>query len=317
MDQSGGQQPRIVELTHDGGYRGREGLFGRVEAFRFTSRSSGRMLISTLPMGRVTVASVQSVGHDIVLVEPSRATLLAPLAGSLAVDTGNLGLSAGAGGCLLVRTGYRKTSVRPPDSQGMFRAAVVLVPQRRYAPAHRRRPGLAVGSAEANATASALRDHLTYLLREHANPASPLLRPAALRASEALVLDLAAALDELDQPPDLGERPASEAHVRRAEEIMRACSDDPLSIEDLAQELGIGMRALQLAFRLRRGISPRTALTALRLERARERLLQPTPGASVTEAALASGFTHFGRFAQSYRARFGEAPSETLRRARQ
>ena len=37
---------------------------------------------------------------------------------------------------------------------------------------------------------------------------------------------------------------------------------------------------------------------------------------AVTEVALACGFEHLGRFSTRYRDRFGESPSETLRRAR-
>ena len=40
------------------------------------------------------------------------------------------------------------------------------------------------------------------------------------------------------------------------------------------------------------------------------------PGTSVTTVALNWGFDHFGRFAANYRQRFGEAPRETLQRAR-
>jgi AraC-like DNA-binding protein len=37
---------------------------------------------------------------------------------------------------------------------------------------------------------------------------------------------------------------------------------------------------------------------------------------SVTDVAFRWGFTHPGRFADAYRERFGQASSETLRRAR-
>lgn len=42
----------------------------------------------------------------------------------------------------------------------------------------------------------------------------------------------------------------------------------------------------------------------------------PGPDISVTETALRWGFGHLGEFAGEYRARFGERPSDTLRRAR-
>ena len=49
---------------------------------------------------------------------------------------------------------------------------------------------------------------------------------------------------------------------------------------------------------------------------AREELLRCGDGTSVTDVATRFGFSHFGRFSQQYRHRFGETPSSTLRRAR-
>ena len=47
----------------------------------------------------------------------------------------------------------------------------------------------------------------------------------------------------------------------------------------------------------------------------REHLRQADPALhTVTETAYRYGFTHMGRFAAEYRARFGEAPSTTLGR---
>jgi transcriptional regulator GlxA family with amidase domain len=40
------------------------------------------------------------------------------------------------------------------------------------------------------------------------------------------------------------------------------------------------------------------------------------PGLTATTIAYDCGFAHLGEFAQSYRSRFGEHPSETLRRAK-
>jgi transcriptional regulator GlxA family with amidase domain len=36
----------------------------------------------------------------------------------------------------------------------------------------------------------------------------------------------------------------------------------------------------------------------------------------VTDTALRWGFSHFGRFAESYRAQYGQTPNQTLRSAK-
>jgi transcriptional regulator GlxA family with amidase domain len=99
-------------------------------------------------------------------------------------------------------------------------------------------------------------------------------------------------------------------------EIMRTRSDEPLSMVDLARELGLGVRSLQLAFQTVLGEGPRARLTRIRLERARERLLAGDPHDEVTTIALDCGFTHLSRFAGAYLRAYGERPSDTLARRR-
>jgi AraC-like DNA-binding protein len=105
--------------------------------------------------------------------------------------------------------------------------------------------------------------------------------------------------------------------VRQAEEMMDAGSDDPLSVLEIAQALGVSLRSLQLAFaEVHDGQSPRDVLNRMRLEKARQRLLAANGDGQVTTIALDSGFYHLSRFAQSYARAFGERPSETLARRR-
>jgi tetratricopeptide (TPR) repeat protein len=54
----------------------------------------------------------------------------------------------------------------------------------------------------------------------------------------------------------------------------------------------------------------------LRLSLARQRLLDADHEATVTDIALASGFSQLGRFAVQYREHFGELPSQTLKQRR-
>jgi AraC-like DNA-binding protein len=105
--------------------------------------------------------------------------------------------------------------------------------------------------------------------------------------------------------------------VRQAEEMMDANSDEPLSILEIAQALGISLRSLQLAFaEVHEGQSPRDVLNCMRLEKARQRLIAANGEGQVTTIALDSGFHHLSRFAHAYARTFGERPSETLARRR-
>jgi AraC-like DNA-binding protein len=110
-------------------------------------------------------------------------------------------------------------------------------------------------------------------------------------------------------------RPISTRRVRGAEALLRQRADEPISIAALAEEIGVGLRSLQLSFREVHGMGPRQVLSRLRLERARDRLLRADPSEQVTTIALDCGFTHLSRFAEAYRQAFGERPRETLRRS--
>lgn len=292
-------------------------LFGKVDSFVFADRRNGRMVVEARELGQVTVASVRSTGHEISLDETNRLTFLVPLSGRLAIEAQGRDLGAAKGGAIVARPGYRRTVVGPATPADQFRASVLLGPapklgtSRAAAP-----PGVAFPATEASAPARALQGFLAYYLEEISSPESPLLTSGAARLAEAMLLDLLFALGETIGTAADRQLAPSAQRVRLAEEIMRARHDEPLTIEELAQEVGVSPRALQLAFQVHRGESPRSVLGGVRLDQARERLLLAVPGATVTDVALACGFSHFGRFAAAYRRRFGETPSETLHRAR-
>lgn len=50
-----------------------------------------------------------------------------------------------------------------------------------------------------------------------------------------------------------------------------------------------------------------------RLKLVNQTLKTKTPGITVTQAAIASGFTNLGIFARYYHEQYGEKPSRTLR----
>jgi AraC-like DNA-binding protein len=104
--------------------------------------------------------------------------------------------------------------------------------------------------------------------------------------------------------------------VRRSEEYMRAHLKEAISIIDLLRICGCSRSVLFAAFRNARGYTPMEFLTEQRLQSAREKLLTSHLEASVSSIALDCGFINLGRFSQVYRKRFGERPSDTLRKGR-
>jgi AraC-like DNA-binding protein len=113
-------------------------------------------------------------------------------------------------------------------------------------------------------------------------------------------------------------RPAPAAapfFVRRAEEFVREHFREFLTVETLANVVGVSTRTLFAGFREYRGTTPMAYLRDTRLDRARASLLagEANDTAQVTNIALDCGFAHLGRFAASYRSRFGESPSTTAR----
>jgi AraC-like DNA-binding protein len=103
--------------------------------------------------------------------------------------------------------------------------------------------------------------------------------------------------------------------VRRAEDYIRAHYADTLTVEKLARIAGVSVRTLFSGFRDFRQVTPMAYLKTVRLEKAHAALQggEVEGGTGVTQIALDAGFSHLGRFAQDYRARFGELPSATVR----
>lgn len=85
----------------------------------------------------------------------------------------------------------------------------------------------------------------------------------------------------------------------------------PTTVGQLCLDLGVSRRTLQNGFQRVLDVSPLAYLKAVRLHQARQALKRVS---SVTEAATAFGFWHFGHFSRDYQAMFGEPPSATLRR---
>jgi AraC family ethanolamine operon transcriptional activator len=84
---------------------------------------------------------------------------------------------------------------------------------------------------------------------------------------------------------------------------------------ELAERVGVSVRTLQSATQAICGMSPHRYSRVLRLWSVRRQLRSGPGRRSVKACAIAHGFWHLSEFAASYRAAFGELPSETLHRS--
>ena len=98
------------------------------------------------------------------------------------------------------------------------------------------------------------------------------------------------------------------AHLTAAIKRMRETIEAPLSAAELADEIGISTRQLERLFGRYLNTSPKRYFMELRLEKARNLLVQSE--ASVLEIALACGFESSGHFARVYRNAYGVTPME-------
>jgi AraC-like DNA-binding protein len=105
--------------------------------------------------------------------------------------------------------------------------------------------------------------------------------------------------------------------VQRVEEFCRRHPGEPLSIAQLSSVAGVSERSLRNAFYDVYTTSPKRYLKLLQLHQVR-RALRAVCGedGTVTNVATLHGFYELGRFAGEYKAFFGEAPSQTLQKAR-
>jgi AraC-like DNA-binding protein len=120
------------------------------------------------------------------------------------------------------------------------------------------------------------------------------------------------------QPSSLSdghEKPAARIlprHVKSVVDYIQAYPEQPMDLGTLTAIAGCSARSLNSRFHENLGISPMRYLRELRMEKARQDLLDPQKPRSVTDVAMHWGFYQLGRFAHDYRQRFNESPRDTL-----
>jgi AraC family ethanolamine operon transcriptional activator len=103
--------------------------------------------------------------------------------------------------------------------------------------------------------------------------------------------------------------------LRRALAHLAERVNEPVGVGELCRAVAVSERTLRRAFMEAFGMAPKQYLTTLRLSGAQRQLRHADASSGrVSDVANHWGFWHLGQFAGDYRRRFGELPSETLRR---
>jgi transcriptional regulator GlxA family with amidase domain len=101
-------------------------------------------------------------------------------------------------------------------------------------------------------------------------------------------------------------------HLIQAAELMEAHIEEPLSLDDVADRVGVSRRQIERLFRRHLGMVPSKYYLEARLKRARALLLQTD--LSIMEVAVACGFESPPHFSRCYRSQFGCTPSAERQR---
>ncbi|ESA35154.1 transcriptional family [Leptolyngbya sp. Heron Island J] len=124
---------------------------------------------------------------------------------------------------------------------------------------------------------------------------------------------LALHLDLLTEQPKTsasGLKPDTIDRIHYAQEILTQQLENPPSLLELAQQIGISDRTLRRGFKELYGTTVIGYLTQQRMQRAK-RLLQEGQG-TVTEVARIVGYGHLGHFAAAFKRQFGITPKQCL-----
>jgi AraC-like DNA-binding protein len=113
----------------------------------------------------------------------------------------------------------------------------------------------------------------------------------------------------LSQPPP-GRKPETIARIYHAREVLASRLENPPSLFDLAQEVGVSDRTLRRGFQNVFGTTVVGYLSQQRMKQA-EQLLREGKH-TVAEVANQVGYAHLGHFAAGFKRQFGISPRECL-----
>ena len=142
--------------------------------------------------------------------------------------------------------------------------------------------------------------------------------PATSTAMESFLLSGLSLLHTQAGDVNLAGQLKTRLALQRALDFIHSQGHRSLRLDEVAEAACVSPRTLEKIFHNRFGMSPLTYGRCMRLDQVHQTLLSMAASGettSVTQIALQNGFIHMGRFAAYYKARFGCAPSDTLRLA--
>lgn len=147
-------------------------------------------------------------------------------------------------------------------------------------------------------------DLATYLVERH------LGRNVAQKARQVMLFDRARTGDDAQPHPPLGDPLVPvipDARVRRALLLMEQHLASPLTVSAIAARLGVSGRQLERLFHEALGHGPAAVYRAIRLRYGR--WLLDSTDRTVTDIALAAGFTDCAHFSRQFKEQHGVSPS--------
>ncbi|MBU2983296.1 helix-turn-helix domain-containing protein [Lentibacter algarum] len=116
-----------------------------------------------------------------------------------------------------------------------------------------------------------------------------------------------------DQPNSIADvYPCFDSKLSRAIKLMEQGIEEPKSVEEIAECVGISTRQLERIFKPNMGATPAKFYKSLRLKRART-LIEETP-LDILEIALATGFSSSNTLSKAFRDEYGKTPYQVRTR---
>lgn len=247
---------------------------------------------------RLTVAS----GHLLIIGCQSGELQLSQGAGRLLLDAGQWQpLNAGTPTRLQWRAGSRLLLVRVPVTELMTTALGLGL----FGDADALRFDLGPGCPQAMAS-------LGHLLEDALRFADQPLWRQALASQQQLCDVLLLQGWQHSLGAAFGARPLQAPALQRARRWILDHLHEDLDLRQIAAAAAVSTRTLHNLFRKETAMTPMEYVRALRIEQV-WLALRGSGSESVTDLAVAFGFTNPGRFARQYRAQIGELPSATRR----